>query len=253
MKNLYTWALGLLLALCCQAAGAQTPTDDTFTVSDLTWDEDEEAYYFTVSLKGSRIYSAYNLGITLPIGISPVYDDVEEESEDHKRQEREGAGEAIHAIAAIDGIDGEPEEEGRDRDVCPDGHQETAARARSFENGKPDGSRLAPAEGGGGENGGEGVQETFFESAPGAFATVVKISREHTEEEAAEEDGELPRQGKNEKGHEAADGDDDGTRARRLSLGFFGILDECLALVVREVVPQAREEKPGEERGEECT
>ncbi len=43
----------LLLAMCVmlpQMASAQTPTDDTFVVSDLTYDSDLEAYYFIVSL-----------------------------------------------------------------------------------------------------------------------------------------------------------------------------------------------------------
>lgn len=75
-------------ALMPMAAGAQTPTDDTFTVSDLVYDEDitwyegddekEGAYYFIVSIVGERIYCACNLSVTLPEGISFIYDDDEE-------------------------------------------------------------------------------------------------------------------------------------------------------------------------------
>ena len=61
-------------ALMPMAAGAQTPTDDTFTVSDLVWSADDECYIFSVGLNGSQIYSAYNLTITLPAGISVKYE-----------------------------------------------------------------------------------------------------------------------------------------------------------------------------------
>lgn len=60
-------------ALMPMAAGAQTPTDDTFTVSDLTYDSDADAYYFIVSLSGSHIYTAYNLDIFLPNGFNVMY------------------------------------------------------------------------------------------------------------------------------------------------------------------------------------
>ena len=78
----------LMCALLPRVAGAQgTPTDDTFTVSDLIWDDDISwnddeytgAYYFTVSLIGANTYSACNLSITLPAGLSVIYDDYEEE------------------------------------------------------------------------------------------------------------------------------------------------------------------------------
>ncbi len=68
----------LLLAMCVmlpQMASAQTATDDTFVVSDLTYDSDLEAYYFIVSLQGSQIYTAYNMDIFLPNGINVVYDE----------------------------------------------------------------------------------------------------------------------------------------------------------------------------------
>lgn len=76
-----------MCALLPLAGRAQTPTDDTFTVSDLAWDDeiswnDDEntgAYYFTVSLSGENIYSACNLSITLPAGISVIYDEYDEE------------------------------------------------------------------------------------------------------------------------------------------------------------------------------
>lgn len=44
---------------------AQTPTDDTFTVSDLTA-RTGGVYSFDVSLNGNRIYTAYNLSIFFP-------------------------------------------------------------------------------------------------------------------------------------------------------------------------------------------
>ena len=79
--------LFMMCALLPKTAEAQTPTDDTFTVSDLAWDDeiswnDDEntgAYYFTVSLSGENIYSACNLSITLPAGISVIYDEYDEE------------------------------------------------------------------------------------------------------------------------------------------------------------------------------
>ena len=50
--------LFMMCALLPVAGRAQTPTDDTFTVSDLTWDGDMGGYYFIVSLNGSQIYTA---------------------------------------------------------------------------------------------------------------------------------------------------------------------------------------------------
>ncbi len=69
----------LLLAVSCLllplAMRAQTPTDDTFTVSDLEWDGED--YFFTVSLTGTKNYVGYNLDIFLPTGIT-VMNDVDE-------------------------------------------------------------------------------------------------------------------------------------------------------------------------------
>lgn len=69
----------LLLVLTClmlpRVAGAQTATTDKFVLSDLAWVEDIECYVFTVSLDGSRIYTAYNLDIFLPQGISVKSDE----------------------------------------------------------------------------------------------------------------------------------------------------------------------------------
>ena len=68
----------LLFVMAClmlpRVAEAQTPTTDKFTVSDLEWDADMGGYVFTVSLEGSRIYTAYNLDIFLPTGIDVMHD-----------------------------------------------------------------------------------------------------------------------------------------------------------------------------------
>ena len=67
--------LFMMCALLSRVVGAQgTPTDDTFTISDLTWDGDMGGYYFIVSLDGSRIYTAYNLDIFLPNGIDVMHE-----------------------------------------------------------------------------------------------------------------------------------------------------------------------------------
>ena len=58
-----TLLLLMMCALLPRVAEAQTPTDDTFTVSDLTFDEEitwnddenEGAYYFTISLDGVEV------------------------------------------------------------------------------------------------------------------------------------------------------------------------------------------------------
>ena len=60
-------------ALMPMAAGAQTPTDDTFTLSDLTA-RSGSVYSFDVSLSGSQIYCAYNLDIFFPNGITVAKD-----------------------------------------------------------------------------------------------------------------------------------------------------------------------------------
>ena len=68
--------LFMMCALLPKTAGAQgTPTDDTFTVSDLIEDNEVGGYYFLVSLEGSRIYTAYNMDIFLPAGIQVMYDE----------------------------------------------------------------------------------------------------------------------------------------------------------------------------------
>lgn len=62
--------LFIMCALLPKTAGAQgIPTDNTFTVSDLTLVSDN-LYTFDVSLSGSRIYSGYNLSITIPSGMA---------------------------------------------------------------------------------------------------------------------------------------------------------------------------------------
>lgn len=67
-KILLLFAMVALLPLAGSAQG--TPTDDTFTVSDLTWNQARNCYVFTVSLEGSRIYTACNLDLFLPNGIN---------------------------------------------------------------------------------------------------------------------------------------------------------------------------------------
>ena len=66
--------LFMLCTLLPMAGRAQTPTNDTFTVSDLTWDSEMDGYYFIVSLEGSQFYTAYNLDIFLPNGVNVMYD-----------------------------------------------------------------------------------------------------------------------------------------------------------------------------------
>ena len=65
-----TLLLFMMCALLPRVAGAQTPTDDTFTVSDLK--TNPTGTYFDVGLDGSRIYTAFNLDIFLPVGVSVV-------------------------------------------------------------------------------------------------------------------------------------------------------------------------------------
>lgn len=69
----------LLLVMTClmlpRVAGAQTATDDKIVLGDLEWDEDMGCHVFAVSLEGSRIYTAYNLDIFLPQGISVKSDE----------------------------------------------------------------------------------------------------------------------------------------------------------------------------------
>lgn len=62
LLTVMTWCLGT-------QAWAQEATTDQIKLSDLTYDSELEFYYFDVSLEGSRIYSAYDMDIFLPIGI----------------------------------------------------------------------------------------------------------------------------------------------------------------------------------------
>ncbi len=70
MKPIRIFYSMLLMALFVPTSlSAQTPTDDKFVVSDLTYHSSSGLYYFDVSLSGSRIYTAYNLDILFPEGI----------------------------------------------------------------------------------------------------------------------------------------------------------------------------------------
>ena len=64
----------LVTAVLCLplAMRAQTPTDDTFTVSD--FGSNPSGTYFDINLDGSKTYTAYNLDIFLPAGISVALD-----------------------------------------------------------------------------------------------------------------------------------------------------------------------------------
>lgn len=66
----------LFLTLCglnATTVRAGEATTDHFTMSDLQ--EDDGYTFFTVSLSGSRIYTAYNLDIVLPDGVTPLFDE----------------------------------------------------------------------------------------------------------------------------------------------------------------------------------
>jgi hypothetical protein len=65
--------LFMMCAMLPMSAGAQGPIADTFTVSDLEQDGEGD-YFFTVSLDGSQIYTAYNLDLYLPAGITVMGD-----------------------------------------------------------------------------------------------------------------------------------------------------------------------------------
>ena len=69
-KILLLFFVSALLPMAIRAQG--TPTDDTFTLSDLT--TNPSGTFFNVNLVGSRIYSAYNLDIFLPFGVSVALD-----------------------------------------------------------------------------------------------------------------------------------------------------------------------------------
>lgn len=67
----------LLFCLCFLIGGkamAQGATEDCFTISEATLTPNGEYVELTVGLNGSRLYTAYNLDITLPAGID-IYED----------------------------------------------------------------------------------------------------------------------------------------------------------------------------------
>lgn len=63
-----------LIAWCWVTPTRAQETTDQIVLSELTYDDVAEAYRFTVSLEGSRIYTAYNMDIFLPEGISVVFE-----------------------------------------------------------------------------------------------------------------------------------------------------------------------------------
>lgn len=68
-----------LIAWCWVTPTRAQETTDQIVLSDLTYDDDVEAYRFIVSLEGSRIYTAYNMDINLPEGINVCYEEEEDE------------------------------------------------------------------------------------------------------------------------------------------------------------------------------
>ena len=100
-KILLLFAMSALLTV---TARAQRQTEDSFCLSDLK--TNPTGTYFDVSLRGSRIYTAYNLDIFLPLGINvvkaqivttsaAVYPATEEEVWDDE-QEENPCSEALH-------------------------------------------------------------------------------------------------------------------------------------------------------------
>lgn len=80
-KPILIFYLLALVALCATTqARAQESTTDKIVLSDLTWDGEEESYFFTVSLEGSRIYTAFNMDIVLPQGIQVRYSKDDEDN-----------------------------------------------------------------------------------------------------------------------------------------------------------------------------
>lgn len=70
--------LSLLMTFSGRMRAAEPiPTTDRIVLSDLTYDSDLEFYYFDVSLDGSLIYTAYNMDIFLPEGITSDKDYVQ--------------------------------------------------------------------------------------------------------------------------------------------------------------------------------
>lgn len=72
-KLLFLFFLSLYTGFS-NAAEPQSTTDK-FVISDLTVAPGGDEAFFTVSLEGSRIYTAYNLDIHLPEGLEVVYDE----------------------------------------------------------------------------------------------------------------------------------------------------------------------------------
>lgn len=80
----YSFFISLLLLLVSGIVQAQnTVTNDIIKVSDLTYDGDIDAYYFVVSIEGEKDgqnYTAYNMDITLPQGITLCSEQVDDET-----------------------------------------------------------------------------------------------------------------------------------------------------------------------------
>lgn len=83
-KPILVFTLMALMLLFIPISMSAESTTDRIVLSDLTYDSDLGFYYFDVSLEGSRIYTAYNMDIFLPTGISSDKDYVfmMEEGED---------------------------------------------------------------------------------------------------------------------------------------------------------------------------
>ncbi len=65
--------LSLLMTFSGRMRAAEPiPTTDRIVLSDLTYDSKRGYYYFDVSLEGSLIYTAYNMDIFLPEGITDI-------------------------------------------------------------------------------------------------------------------------------------------------------------------------------------
>lgn len=62
-----------ICALISNNALAESETDDCFTISTAELTPNGDYVMLTVGLQGSRLYSAYNLDITLPPGIDVYY------------------------------------------------------------------------------------------------------------------------------------------------------------------------------------
>ena len=81
MKNIFCMlsisAMLLPVTVLAQAPESSTLTNDVIKISDLTYDSDADAHYFTVSIEGEKKdgqnYVNYQMDITLPNGISYYY------------------------------------------------------------------------------------------------------------------------------------------------------------------------------------